>query len=190
MTDRYKQTLRTTLKQARSNIAIQYRLNSSLAICNKIKMQELYRKAKHVAFYSAINGEIDLNPLWAIAPMQGKFCYFPKINDDLTLSFLPATPRTSFRPNRFGIFEPDVTIEHAQPAKNLDLIFIPTLGFDSKCSRLGMGLGCYDRSLTGIKNTVLLGVAYQFQLLDFIYPESWDIPLDAVITEKATFWRN
>jgi 5-formyltetrahydrofolate cyclo-ligase len=53
-----------------------------------------------------------------------------------------------------------------------------------------MGAGYYDRTFANIKNTKLLGVAYQFQRIDFINPEPWDVALDAVVTESAIYRRN
>ena len=98
-------------------------------------------------------------------------------------------PNTSFKINKFGIPEPDVNIEQAKSPEELDMIIMPTLGFDPYCSRLGMGSGCYDRTLGNKKNTFLLGVAYQFQCVDFLNSAPWDVPLDAVFTEKKSYWR-
>ncbi len=190
MTDQYKKAIRTTLKQVRANTSAQFRLVSSHQICNKIRALESYRKAKHLALYFAINGEVDLALIWKTAPLHGKFCYFPVVNEDLTLSFLPATPATAFKTNRFGILEPDVSLEEAAPPEQLDLIIMPMVGFDIQCLRLGMGSGCYDRTLENKGNVTLFGVAFQFQRIDFINPQPWDVPLDAVITEKAIYWRN
>ncbi|RUR12426.1 5-formyltetrahydrofolate cyclo-ligase [Legionella sp. km772] len=189
MTDQYKAALRTTLKQVRANTSAQFRAKASLQVCNRIRALEPYRKAKHVALYFAINGEVDLTPIWKTAPLHGKFCYFPIVNEDFTLTFLPATPATSFKTNRFGILEPEVSIEHAKSPEELDLIIMPMVGFDIHCLRIGMGSGCYDRTLANKNNGILFGVAYQFQRLDFINAKPWDIPLNAVITEKAIYWR-
>lgn len=189
MTDQYKKAIRTTLKQVRANTSAHFRSTSSQQICNKIRALEPYRKAKHMALYFSINGEVDLTPIWKTAPLQGKFCYFPIINDDLSLSFLPATPATQFKMNQFGILEPEVDIEQAKPPEELDLIIMPMVGFDVHCMRLGMGSGCYDRTLENKKDITLLGVAYQFQRLDYLTPQPWDVPLNAVITEKAIYWR-
>ncbi len=60
-------------------------------ICNRISQLEQYRYAKRIALYKAANGEIDLGSIWRSAPLQGKYCYFPSLNEDGTLTFLPAT---------------------------------------------------------------------------------------------------
>lgn len=190
MTDQYKKAIRNTMKQVRANTSIHFRSVSSNQICNKIKNLEQYRKAKHLGLYFSIHGEIDLTTLWKAAPLHGKQCYFPSVNDDLTLAFVPATPATPFKTNRFGILEPDVSLDKATPPEELDLIIMPMVAFDMHCMRLGMGSGSYDRTLANKQNTTLFGVAYQFQRIDFINPQPWDVPLDAVITEKTIYWRN
>ena len=189
MTDSYKQAIRTTLKQVRSNLSVHYRTMTSHRICTKIRATEPYRKAKRLALYLAINGEVDLNMLWNSAPLHGKQCYFPMVKDDLSLLFLPATPITPFKPNRFGIGEPDVSPHLAIPPEELDLVIVPLVAFDAACMRLGMGSGSYDRTFTSPRRGHILGAAYQFQRIDFIKPESWDIPLDTVVTEQNIYRR-
>ncbi|CAM2930909.1 5-formyltetrahydrofolate cyclo-ligase [Legionella worsleiensis] len=190
MPDQFKIALRNSIKQVRAKTSVSYRVQSSNQICNRIKALNEYRKAKSIALYFAVNGEIDLSNLWQNAPLHGKFCHFPALNKNSTLSFLPATPNTPFKNNQYGIPEPEVNHDLAIPIEQLDLIIMPLVAFDSRCTRLGMGAGYYDRTLENKKNGLFLGVAYQFQKVDFLIPEPWDIPLDAVVTPKAIYWRN
>lgn len=190
MQDPVKIALRNTMKLIRSNLNLNYQSTASKQVCNQIKTLESYRKAKRIALYFAVNGEIDLSTIWNSAPMQGKFCYFPVLNDENgTLEFLPATPKTHFKKNRFGIPEPDVEKNQAIPIEQLDLILTPLVAFDVDCTRLGMGAGYYDKTLAQKKNGLFIGVAYQFQCVSFIEPQAWDVPLDAVATQKNIYWR-
>lgn len=188
MADQFKVALRATIKQTRSRLSTTYQSTSSKQICNRIRKLEEYRHAKRIALYFAINGEVNLTTLWNNAPMQGKYCYFPTLNEESTLSFLPATPKTPFKKNRYGIPEPDVSIDQAIPIEELDLIIMPLVAFDSCCTRLGMGAGYYDRTLEHKTSNFLLGAAYQFQKVDFLPPQPWDVPMNAVITQKAEYW--
>lgn len=190
MPDKFKNAIRNTMKQVRSKVSTAYRSKASNQMCTRIRALEQYRRAKTIALYFAVNNEIDLTALWNSAPLQGKFCYFPVLNYDLTLSFLPATPSTLFKKNQYGIPEPDVSIDEAIPVEELDLIIAPLLAFDMRCTRLGMGAGYYDRTLEKKQLGHLFGVGFQFQLVDFLDPQPWDIPMDAVITQKAIYWRN
>lgn len=189
MPDQFKTAIRNTLKQVRAKTSVTYRSMSSKQVCTRIRSLEQYRQAKRIALYHPINGEIDLSDIWNSAPLQGKFCYFPVLHDDLTLLFLPATPTTPFKQNKYGIPEPDVNWDLAIPVDDIDIIFMPLVAFDLRCTRLGMGAGYYDRSLEHKKKGLLFGVGYQFQRVDYIEPQPWDVPLDAVITQRALYWR-
>ena len=188
MTDRFKQALRLTCQQIRKKLSLTYQQRVSLQICAHIRKLDQYRYAKRIALYQAVNGEIDLSSLWRSAPLQGKYCYFPALNEDSTLSFLPATPSSPFHENRYGIAEPDIGREHALSPEQLNLIFIPLVAFDSQGTRLGMGAGYYDRTLANYQTPLLVGVAYEFQRQSFIEAQSWDIGLNVVITERAAYW--
>ncbi|MDP1602301.1 MAG: 5-formyltetrahydrofolate cyclo-ligase [Legionella sp.] len=188
MTDRFKNAIRNTCRRVREKLPPAYQTKVSSQICAIIRQLEQYRYSKHIALYHACNGEVDLSDLWRTAPLQGKFCYFPVMNTEKKLSFLPATPATPFKNNRFGIPEPDVDLSKAILPKNLDLIFMPLVAFDDNGTRLGMGGGYYDRTLAKEHHPLLIGVAYEFQHQDFIAPSEWDIPLTAIITQRTTYW--
>ncbi len=188
MADQFKQALRQTCRHIRNKLSPTYQRNASHQICANIRKLDSYRYAKRIALYQAVNGEIDLGSLWRSAPLQGKYCYFPALNDDATLSFLPATPTSAFHENRFGIEEPDIGREHALTPAQLDLIFIPLVAFDGKGTRLGMGAGYYDRTLAHSRSPLLVGVAYEFQRQSFIEAQAWDIPLNVIITEQTVYW--
>lgn len=190
MPDRLKDAVRNTHKLIRENLPLSYQQTISNQVCARIRRLQQYRYATRIALYQAVRGEIRLDPLWRSAPMQGKYCYFPALNEDKTLSFLPATPKTPFKPNRFNIAEPDIDRDLAIEPYELDIIFMPLIAFDEFGSRLGMGAGYYDRTLANRKRPLLLGVAYDFQRIPFIEPRVWDVPLSGVVTEKSVYWSN
>lgn len=189
MPDQFKTALRNSIKQVRSKVTDSYRNTSSNQICERIRALSQFQDAQHIALYHPINGEIDLTPLWIESKLTNKTYYFPVLNDNSTLSFFPATPSTQFKKNKFGIPEPEINPELLKTANDLDLILMPLVAFDMRCSRLGMGAGYYDRTLENKNGCLLFGVGYQFQRVDFIAPDPWDVPLDAVVTQRAVYWR-
>ncbi len=188
MADRFKQTLRLTCQQIRKNLSLEYQKSVSDQICMQVRKLDQYRYAKRIALYKAANGEVDLSSLWRSAPTQGKYCFFPALNEDKTLSFLPATPASFFQKNRYDIEEPVVDRELAVSPEHLDLIFVPLVAVDPQGTRLGMGAGYYDRSFADRRLPLLIGVAYEFQRLTFIEAHPWDISLNVVITEQGIYW--
>ncbi|KTC68131.1 5-formyltetrahydrofolate cyclo-ligase [Legionella birminghamensis] len=188
MSDHLKRTQREVYRNIRERITYEYRRNTSRRICNRIKQLDIFRKAKHIALYHATNGEVDLHDIWRSVPLHGKYCYFPVIQADRQLHFVPATPATTFTRNKYNIEEPQVDLSHSIDPQRLDIILMPLVAFDEYGTRLGMGGGYYDKSLSTVNHPVLIGVAYEFQHTDFINPDTWDIKMSAVVTELKTYW--
>ena len=185
MTKLSKQNLRASCIGLRKQVSITEQNRVSALICERIRGLSSYRAAKHIALYQAVNGEIDLSQL-RLSPTHN--CYFPVIQDDKTLIFLPATSTTVFYKNKFGILEPNVLRAFARRPNQLDIIFLPLVAFDEYGTRMGMGGGFYDRTLANERPSLLIGVGYEFQRQSFIEPAAWDVPLAAVITEAHTYW--
>lgn len=105
MPDQFKTALRNTIKQVRSKVSITYRTTASDQICTRIRSLEQFQTAEHIAIYHPVNGEIDLTSLWNENSSAEKSFYFPVLNDNLTLSFLPATKTTAFK--KIGLAYPN-----------------------------------------------------------------------------------
>lgn len=104
------------------------------------------------------------------------------------------------KPGRFGILEPNDSFLKLESfnsswnakfkdySKLLDVVLVPGLAFDRNGHRLGRGAGFYDRFLKQLKpRTLLIGLAYDQQLLDDIPVEPHDFPLHLIITPTQTF---
>lgn len=102
-----------------------------------------------------------------------------------TMTFHPYIPG-QLQINDFGIREPLAGTLELVPKSN-DLWLIPLVTYDSSGNRLGMGGGYYDRYLSALpERPDLIGVAYACQQHPTPLPSAtWDIPLDAVITEAG-----
>ncbi len=71
---------------------------------------------------------------------------------------------------------------------SLDLIVVPGVAFSRQGARLGNGAGYYDRLLNRVRaDTVLVGLAYESQLVDDLPMQAHDVFMDYVITEKAVY---
>ena len=162
------------------------------AVCERLVVMDVYRSAQHIAVYWAVNGEVGLDPVIEDAWGKGKHVYLPVL-ENKALLFSPYRPDTPLKKNRLGLPEPDVHPSAALSGKNMDLVLMPLVAFDSQGHRMGMGGGFYDRSFAFrlTSNTrmrpVLLGIAHDFQRVDRVHREPWDVPLDGVITEFATY---
>ncbi len=186
--DPIKQKLRRYYQEKRQQLSAADQLTASNRVCSRILTLNDYHQATHIGLYHAVRGEIDLSFLRLKATLENKIYYYPIMNPDRTLSFLPVTADTLFSKNSLGINEPLINMKLAVPPDTLDILFLPLVAFDDHGTRLGMGGGYYDRTLATLKPKHLVGVAYDFQHEAFINRESWDVPLSVIITESHTYW--
>ena len=137
--------------------------------------------------------EIDLIPLLNAALWLRRACYLPVVpkRGARKLWFSRINGRDAWYQNRFGIFEHGSSERVRAP--QLDVLFVPLVAFDAAGNRLGMGGGYYDTSLAylrtrrAFRKPKLIGVAYDFQRVAALPREPWDVPLDAVLTDRALY---
>jgi 5-formyltetrahydrofolate cyclo-ligase len=60
------------------------------------------------------------------------------------------------------------------------------VGFDAAGYRLGYGGGYFDRTLASLTpRPHAIGVGFELGRLETIYPQPFDIPMEAVVTEAS-----
>jgi 5-formyltetrahydrofolate cyclo-ligase len=158
---------------------------------DKLCKLDEYRRSQHIAVYWAVNGEIGLGPVIEAAGQKNKKIYLPVLGQD-SLRFAPYDKNRAMRFSSFKIPEPDVPDEAMLAPDALDLVLVPLTVFDPECNRVGMGGGYYDRSFAfrqsaQLTTPVLIGVAHDFQRVDQLQPASWDVRLDAVVTDQRIY---
>ena len=154
-----------------------------------ISQQNFFLRAKRIGIYIANDGEIDPSLLMGIALNAKKACFLPIIHplQFNRLYFGEYRNGDQLKANRFGILEPQFSATTIAPLWTLDVILLPLVAFDRNGSRIGMGGGFYDRTLAACVNQprrpTLIGLAHGCQEVDSISQQSWDIPLDQIITD-------
>ena len=127
----------------------------------------------HVAGYWAVDGEIGLHAWQLRLPASLVYC-LPVLHGD-RLRFAPWRPGGALRSNRYGIPEPDIAAGDLIAAEDMALVVAPLVAFDSRCHRIGMGAGWYDRSFAFRRDAAappwLVGAAFAAQQVDAIAPE-------------------
>jgi len=186
--------IRIRTRAARRSVDPQIRKEDSSRICKLLANLDDFKFAKHVAAYLAFDGEADPMELMVGAVEQDKKVYLPIIvGKSKPLSFAPWTPTTKMIRNRFDILEPDVDRSEWVAADQLDFVINPLVAFDENCNRIGVGGGYYDRTFAFLnepeteRSVKLVGFAFELQKLDSIEPQSWDVRLDAVVTESNLY---
>ena len=112
------------------------------------------------------------------AIQDGKRVAVPKvIGDDMKFIYLEDLSRVE--PGYCGIPEP---IDNGPEADDpTALVLMPGLAFDSEGHRIGYGGGFYDRFLANEPGHPTLALCYEFQMVDHLETEEFDVPVDDVL---------
>jgi 5-formyltetrahydrofolate cyclo-ligase len=181
--------LRRDLRARRRAIPAAARIAAADALAERLLALPFAPQAGHVAGYWALDGEIALHRWQLSLPAGVRYC-LPVLHGEV-LRFAPWRPGAPLTANRYGIPEPDLALEDTLPAEAMALVATPLVGFAPDCSRLGMGAGWYDRSFAFRQRQApppwLVGVGFAAQQVDALPVQPWDVPVDAICTEHATF---
>ncbi|GAB1265830.1 5-formyltetrahydrofolate cyclo-ligase [Aurantivibrio infirmus] len=189
-----KQKTRKQMRERRKALSRHEQHVAATQLVKIVERQMLFQRCQHISFYLANDGEIDPFHLMIAAHTMNKNCYLPVVKSDSsgTLDFVRYLPDSKLVANQYGIPEPVTTGNEIISPQNLDLVFLPLVAFDPAGGRLGMGAGYYDRTFA-VKSgerksrTKLIGLAHDFQRLEQLPTEEWDIPMHAVITESHVY---
>ncbi len=157
----------------------------SAIIKDKLFNEEEFKKAKVVMFYVSLKDEV--NTLFMIdeAVKMGKRVCVPVIlKEDKRLFAGEIKDREKdLERQHFGIYQPKAGHVREVPLDDIDLVVVPGVAFDKNNVRLGRGHGYYDRFLCGLpKKTGTIGLAFDFQVVEYLPVDSHDIPVSKTIT--------
>ncbi len=181
-------SIRALIRKKRNEISHSEREKCAKKILSQVQKLANFQHGQKVALYLPNDGEIDPKYIQNFLKKQEISTYLP-ILDDKSLKF--AEVGKNFRNNQYGIPEPVST--EILSAEQLDILFMPLVGFDANKNRIGMGGGFYDRTLAfkkrqqSFKNPKLYGLAFDCQQVDGLNSQPWDVPLDAVITPSRIY---
>ena len=176
---RSKQQMRELLIQKRRMLSADERKALSESILAQLEQMQCFRDARTVLLYYPKNNEVDVLPLF-------------KRHKDKTL-LLPVSHRKEMTANpfegngkmhrgKFGIPEPTT-----EPyIGDIDLIIVPAVAYDKQGHRLGRGGGYYDRFIKKQPHATLIGVGYDFQLVEEVPTLRHDQKVHRIILPSQT----
>ncbi|WP_261174457.1 5-formyltetrahydrofolate cyclo-ligase [Chromobacterium amazonense] len=183
-----KQALRRRIRRARMALPPAYRAAAARAIARHAS--RLLQRGKRIGGYLAAGSELDLSELLNAALWRNGQVYLPQIprrGRRLWFTRLGAADRW-YRHPRYRILE---YAGQRLRAEWLDVIFVPLLAVDRDGYRMGQGGGFYDATLAFRRRhpqsgrPLLVGVAFDCQLVDAVPREAWDVRLDCLLTESG-----
>jgi 5-formyltetrahydrofolate cyclo-ligase len=154
--------------------------------------------ARTISAYVPVRGEMDPSAVVAERVAHGVRVVYPRVVIGRPrLRFHLVTPETKLAPGVFGIFEPPVSCPEVA-IEDIDVLLVPGLAFDACGRRLGYGGGYYDEAAARLRAAararaggaagqgagVLVGVGYDFQLIDLCPAGDGDEAIDWVVTDR------
>ena len=134
-----------------------------------------------ICIYNSLPSEVDTKEIIEYF-CQSRDVYLPVVDGEYML-LVKVDRNTKYEQAKWGIFEPIGT--RLLPSEVCPAVTVtPLLGVDKKLNRLGKGKGYYDRYFQAV-NTFKVGLAFEEQVIDEVICDSWDKPLDMLITSRG-----
>ena len=182
-----KKDLRKKFTALRKSTSSESLLNSSLTIANNLlELPIWFYEYYHLFLPIVKKKEIDTTFILSILQGKDKNVVLPKIETPSSLKNYLLTDSTKFVKNRWGIPEPTAGIE-IMP-KNIQVVFVPLLAFDTQGHRVGYGKGFYDNFLSNCAADVIkvgLSLFDPVEKITNVY--AGDIPLNYCVTPKQIY---
>ncbi len=139
---------------------------------------QAYQNATTIYGYLPYNQEVRTVPMLQKALEDGKKVAVPKCCGE-EMRFIYLEDLSQVEKGYCGIPEPIADGPVAQDPRAL--VLMPGLAFDKEGHRIGYGGGFYDKFLASEPGHPTLALCYEFQMLDKLDTEAFDIPVDTVL---------
>lgn len=183
-----KASLREELTQRRKAVAPELIEQRGLKVQARLLATPYFERARTVALYAPIRGEVPTRDILTAAISEGKVVCYPLSHvHGRVLSFRAITSESELEPGRLGVREPSSAAELV-PLEDIDLFAVPGLAFTREGKRLGRGGGYYDATLRAASpRSRRVGLAFSDQVVDALPSDGEDVDMDLVVTEGESF---
>ena len=173
-----KTELRKTIREKKRAMTEEQIVCKSEALGRLFAQSEEYRNARSIYGYLPYNQEVRTVPMLEQALRDGKRVAVPKCYGD-EMRFIWMEDLSQVEKGYANIPEPiaDGPVADDENA----LVLMPGLAFDPQGHRIGYGGGFYDKFLAREGNHPTLALCYDFQMVDHLETEEFDIPVDKVL---------
>ena len=173
-----KQQLRKTIRERKRAMTEEEIQSRSASLCQKFLRSDAYRQCRTLYGYLPYNQEVRTLPILEQALADGKRVAVPKVYGD-EMKFLYLEDLTQVAKGYAGIPEP--IADGPEASDPTALVLMPGLAFDPQGHRIGYGGGFYDKFLSREREHPTVALCYEFQMVESLETEEFDIPVDTVI---------
>lgn len=140
---------------------------------------------KNVAIYMGIKNEAKMEYIIKLDTDRNIYFYLPQYSKGKYICFNKFESIDTMKKDDYGILCPKDS--HPIDIKAIEVFFVPGVAFDMLGNRVGYGKGCYDRALNQARNSLFVGVCYDFQLIlnDSLEFNDDDVRMHYLLTENG-----
>ena len=179
MIDQKKKEIRKQIGELKKQYSFDCKKIKSKYIFDQIEKLNEFIKSKTIMVYWSMNDEVFTHD-FILKYYNNKEIILPVVNgDNLELKKFAGLSNLT-KGKSFDIDEPIGEVYSC--VENIDLIIVPGVAFDKKNNRLGRGKAYYDKLLKNT-NALKVGVCFDFQMIDFVPVDQYDIKMDLVISD-------
>lgn len=180
---RQKNTWRRSMLMSRRQLTNEQVKQYSAGIITRLDELEPIKNARSIMAFFPINNEVNLLPFIERKLHEGRTILLPRIESEGEMLAVELKDWAATRTGQFGIREP---IGPGYEPAAIDVVLVPALVFDGHGYRLGYGKGYYDWFLRSLNPKAFkCGIAYEFQVIDNVFPHRQDVPVHWIVTEKS-----
>ena len=184
-----KARLRQTVLARRDAMNAATRAALSQDILREIADLPAYRDARTVLAYAGFGSELQTGGFLRRVLEEGKTLLLPRVNreEKLLEVYEVRDPERDLQAGTWGISEPAPERCAVADPLDTDFVLVPGVAFDARGGRLGYGAGFYDRLISTAlpPRAWLVAGAFESQMVEQVPMDASDVPVDAVVTEKA-----
>lgn len=174
-----KKEIRTRLLKQRAELPLSVCERQSEEVLKKLLAHPAYAECRTLFSYVSFRNEVDTHKIIMLALAQGKQVAVPRV-EGKDMIFYRIFSLEELTRSRFGILEPKDGAHRVIPGEG-DLMLVPAAAFDGKGYRIGYGGGYYDRYLAEYPQLYTIGLAFDFQMLDEVPREEFDLAVKEVL---------
>lgn len=184
-----KKDIRKEILDKRNGLIKDEVVGKSIRITDKLTSFEKFKDSRIIMAYMDFKNEVMTGFLTEHCLKLGKTLAFPLIESFQGIkkicAYEPKDHTNGLKPGTFGILEPVGELSRKIDPKEIDMVIVPGVAFDTKGNRIGYGAGYYDVFLKEVKDGCLkVGIAFELQVIENIPKEEHDVSLDAIVTES------
>ncbi len=149
-------------------------------IAERLFLLPEWMNATSIAVTLSFRNECSTDRIIQQAWADGKRVVIPKVIDQ-EMRFFEHSSSSRLIENSMGILEPELSAFEI-PLPTIDLCIVPGRAYMRNGYRLGWGGGFYDRALIDFSGPTL-SIAFAVQVVERFEVESFDRPVDTIVTE-------